>query len=34
MQMLSWDPTTPEYPNFLMFAVWDQRAAESFRAAS
>ncbi|MDX6313380.1 MAG: 3-oxosteroid 1-dehydrogenase [Streptomyces sp.] len=30
MQMLSWDPHDAEYPNFLMFAIWDQRAADRF----
>jgi succinate dehydrogenase/fumarate reductase flavoprotein subunit len=30
MQMLSWDPYGAEYPNFLMFAIWDQRTAERF----
>jgi succinate dehydrogenase/fumarate reductase flavoprotein subunit len=30
MQMLSWDPYRAECPNFLMFAIWDQRAAERF----
>jgi hypothetical protein len=30
VQMLSWDPHGAEYPNFLMFAIWDQRAAERF----
>jgi hypothetical protein len=30
IQMLSWDPHDAEYPNFLMFAIWDQRAADRF----
>jgi hypothetical protein len=30
MQMLSWDPHDAEYPNFLMFAICDQRAADRF----
>jgi succinate dehydrogenase/fumarate reductase flavoprotein subunit len=30
IQMLSWDPHDAEYPNFLMFAIWDQRTAERF----
>src|SRR5882672_5776655 len=29
-QMLSWDPHDADHPNFLMFAIWDQRAAERF----
>jgi len=30
MQMLSWNPHDAEYPNFLLFPVWDQRAADRF----
>jgi len=33
IQMLSWDPHDAEHPNFLMFAIWDQRAAERFPGA-
>ena len=29
-QMLGWDPFNADHPNFLMFAVWDQRTAERF----
>jgi succinate dehydrogenase/fumarate reductase flavoprotein subunit len=32
-QMLSWDPHDAEHPNFLMFAIWDQRTAELFHGA-
>jgi succinate dehydrogenase/fumarate reductase flavoprotein subunit len=32
-QMLSWDPHDADHPNFLMFAIWDQRAAERFSGA-
>lgn len=30
VQMLAWDPHDADHPNFLMFAIWDQRAAEQF----
>jgi 3-oxosteroid 1-dehydrogenase len=30
IQMLSWNPHDAEHPNFLMFPVWDQRAADRF----
>jgi succinate dehydrogenase/fumarate reductase flavoprotein subunit len=30
IQMLSWDPHDAEHPNFLMFPIWDQRAADRF----
>ena len=33
-QMLSWDPHDAEHPNFLMFAIWDQRAAERFSGSN
>jgi len=29
--MLSWDPHDADHPNFLMFAIWDQRARSGFR---
>jgi succinate dehydrogenase/fumarate reductase flavoprotein subunit len=30
IQMLSWNPHDADHPNFLMFPVWDQRAADRF----
>jgi len=30
IQMLSWNPHDAQHPNFLMFPVWDQRAADRF----
>jgi 3-oxosteroid 1-dehydrogenase len=30
MQMLAWDSHDADFPNFLTFAIWDQRAADRF----
>jgi 3-oxosteroid 1-dehydrogenase len=34
MQMLAWDSHDADFPNFLTFAIWDQRAADRFPGGS